>query len=124
MDIVMLVLLALAFVGLLSILKVPILWCIVMVLLLALIYLAVRHPHGRKDWQHDLRTSLSFVVTSVLLILMLYVMYIAVGAFRMPPLVTIVMWLSGTIIVLLALLGMFFPEGYRSSGSLISGTEH
>jgi len=115
MDIVLLILLAFSFVGLISILKINLMWSIFIIIILALIYISIKHPHGRKDWEHDLRTSIYFVVTAVLLILMLYVMYLASGSIMMPPLITVVIWASWVIIAILALLSIFFPEGYHSS---------
>ena len=118
MDIILLILLAAAFVGLLWIVKVAILWCVFLVVMLALIYLALKHPRGRMDWEHDVRTSLYFVMTVVLLLLMVYVMYLASGSFRFPPAVTVVLWISVMMMVILALAGLFFPEGYRSTKGL------
>jgi hypothetical protein len=116
LDLVLLFLLAFAFAGLLSIMKVSLAWSLFMVMMLAMIYIAIRHPHGRKSWEHDIKASLYFVVTAVLLIMMLYVMYLAQAAMMLPPLVTIVIWLSAGVLGLLALLGLFFPHGYPSAG--------
>jgi small-conductance mechanosensitive channel len=85
------------------------------VLLLALIYIAVRHPRGRKDWEHDIRTSVYFIVTALLLITMLYVMYLAAGSIMLPPVVTMVIWLAVGMLILLVILGIFFPHGWKDA---------
>jgi len=117
-DIVLLVLLAIAFAGMLWIVKASILWIFFIVVMMALIYISLRHPHGRKDWAHDLRSSVYFIVTAALLIMMLYVMYLASATFRLPPSNSLFLWGSVIVLLFLILLGLFFPKGYRHTGGV------
>lgn len=108
-------LLAFAFAGLIGIAKVSVLWSLTFVIVLFMLYVAFRHPHGRADWPIDLKGSLYFLVTTILLLLMIYVMYLASASISIPQISTTIMWLGAVIIGILVILGIIFPRGVQDT---------
>lgn len=111
MDLVLLVLVVLAFLVQIAI-GVPLAWALLIIVFFILLYLGARYPNGKLDWNYDIRTSVYILFTMISLIILIYLLYTVARVIRLPDISTLIIYIVLAGFIFLFLLALFFPDGY------------
>ena len=113
LDLMLLFLVLSAFV-ILSYLGIPVWWALLATIFFALVYLGLRYPRGKPDWRYSFKETSYIVMT----LMTMFVFIIAIQAAlltlgsNMPPAVELlVFFIVMPVMVILFVLGLFFPHG-------------
>jgi hypothetical protein len=110
----MLLFLVLSAFVLLSYLGIPVWWSLLATIFFALVYLGLRYPRGKPDWRYSFKETSYIVMT----LMTMFVFIIAIQAAlltlgsNIPPAVELlVFFIVMPVMVILFVLGLFFPHG-------------
>jgi hypothetical protein len=113
LDLMLLFLVLSAFV-MLSYLGIPVWWSLLATIFFALVYLGLRYPRGKPDWRYSFKETSYIVMT----LMTMFVFIIAIQAAlltlgsNIPPAVELlVFFIVMPVMVILFILGLFFPHG-------------
>jgi len=113
LDLMLLFLMLMAFVILIW-LGVPIWWALCIIIFFGLVYLGLRYPRGKADWRYSFRETLYIVMTLITMLIFITAIQAALrsmGGNLPSAMEIIVLFIVMPCMVILFLLGLFFPQG-------------
>lgn len=97
-------------------LGVPLWWALCIIIIFGLIYLGLRYPRGKEDWRYSFQETLYVVMTLITMFIFIIAIQAAlrnIGA-DLPSAITILtLFVIMPCMLILFLLGLFFPSGKR-----------
>lgn len=79
--------------------------------------LAFRFPRARENWHRDWRETLYLVLSTVVFLMLLFLLWFVSAVVDWPSALTILFWGSVISLVFLVLIGVFVPHGIKLSFS-------
>jgi amino acid transporter len=86
---------------------------VVVYLLLSII--AFKFPRGRGDWHKDWRETLYLMLSTIVFLMLLFLLWYVSAVVSWPPALIVVLWASVITLIVLVLVGIFVPHGIRLS---------
>lgn len=75
--------------------------------------LAFRFPRGRENWHRDWRETLYLALSTVVFLMLLFLLWFVSAVVDWPSVLTILFWGSVITLIGLVLIGVFVPHGIR-----------
>lgn len=95
-------------------LGIPLLWALIFIIFFALTYLGLRYPRGKEDWRYSFRETAYVVMTLITMFIFIIAIQTAlvnIGG-NLPSGITILTYyVIIPVMIILFLLGLFFPGG-------------
>ncbi len=99
-------------------LGIPLWWALCIVIFFGLVYLGLRYPRGKKDWRYSFSETLYTLMTLItmfIFIMAIQAALVSIGG-SIPSAITILtLFIVMPIMMMLFLLGLFFPFGKHFS---------
>ena len=87
---------------------------IIILIWIAAIYVGSRYPDPQRDWPYDLKRTVRIFLSIILFIIMAGLIYLVSLRFSLPPPSLIFTYFLVPVFLTLILIGLFFPNGFRS----------
>jgi len=89
------------------------LFTVLMVSFMVLLLIAVKYPRGRLDWPYDRATSLRIFFSSLLFLLILFLIYLVNRYVEYPSSATLFKIVVALFFILILAAGVLYPESLR-----------
>lgn len=84
-----------------------------MLAIIALLLLSVKYPRGRMDWPYDRSTSVRIFFSSILFLLILFLIYLVNRYVEYPSTAILFRVVVTIFLVLIIAAGVLYPESLR-----------